>query len=109
MPPIPDGVGWVIQESKVGPVPAMSGAAVAAMQPEPPPIAPHAALLHRHFAGGTCAFAAGTVDPGKREYESSCTACHGLDGKGRGSFSEGHRPIRRRMNAVPPAAERKWR
>ena len=39
---------------------------------------------------GTCAsaLAAGGLDLGKREYDASCATCHGLDGKGRGSFSE---------------------
>jgi mono/diheme cytochrome c family protein len=34
------------------------------------------------------AFAAERVDIGKREYGQSCAACHGLDGKGKGSFAQ---------------------
>jgi mono/diheme cytochrome c family protein len=34
-------------------------------------------------------------DPGKREYESSCAVCHGVDGKGRGPYS-GH------LKSTPP-------
>lgn len=34
------------------------------------------------------ASAAEKMDVGKREYGQSCATCHGLDGKGRGSFAE---------------------
>lgn len=34
------------------------------------------------------AIARDRVDIGKLEYKQSCAACHGLDGKGKGSFSE---------------------
>lgn len=33
-------------------------------------------------------FAAEKMDIGKREYVQSCATCHGLDGKGKGSFAE---------------------
>jgi len=35
----------------------------------------------------TVALAADKIDPGKREYESSCAACHGVKGKGDGSIA----------------------
>jgi mono/diheme cytochrome c family protein len=34
------------------------------------------------------ALAANQIDVGKKEYEASCAACHGQDGKGKGSFAE---------------------
>lgn len=34
------------------------------------------------------AFGADKVDIGKREYNQSCATCHGLDGKGKGSFAQ---------------------
>lgn len=34
------------------------------------------------------ALAADPTDIGKKEYEASCAACHGQDGKGKGSFAE---------------------
>jgi mono/diheme cytochrome c family protein len=34
------------------------------------------------------AFAGDRMDIGKREYEQSCAACHGLDGKGKAPFAE---------------------
>ncbi len=34
------------------------------------------------------AFGADKMDIGKREYEQSCATCHGLDGKGKGSFAQ---------------------
>ncbi len=33
-------------------------------------------------------FAADKLDIGKVEYEQSCATCHGLDGKGKGGFSQ---------------------
>jgi mono/diheme cytochrome c family protein len=36
---------------------------------------------------GTCIWAQ-NVDSGKLEYESSCAACHGVDGRGNGPVSE---------------------
>ena len=36
----------------------------------------------------TMPIAADKLDIGKREYDASCASCHGLDGKGRGSFAE---------------------
>jgi mono/diheme cytochrome c family protein len=36
----------------------------------------------------TWAMAADRMDIGKREYDASCAACHGLDAKGGGSFAE---------------------
>ncbi len=39
---------------------------------------------------GVCAVAAAAeqIDIGKREYDASCANCHGLDGKGGGSFAQ---------------------
>lgn len=34
------------------------------------------------------AFGADKADIGKREFEQSCATCHGLDGKGKGSFTQ---------------------
>ena len=34
------------------------------------------------------AMAADRLDIGKREYEASCASCHGINGKGKGSFAE---------------------
>jgi len=34
------------------------------------------------------AFGADKMDIGKREYSQSCATCHGLDGKGKGSFAQ---------------------
>src|SRR5512147_3337996 len=34
------------------------------------------------------ALAADPTDIGKKEYDASCAACHGQDGKGKGSFAE---------------------
>lgn len=34
------------------------------------------------------AFAADNFDIGKVEYDQSCATCHGLDGKGKGSFAQ---------------------
>ncbi len=39
------------------------------------------------FGIGTCALAQ-NIDVGKMEYQSSCAACHGMDGKGNGPVSE---------------------
>lgn len=35
-----------------------------------------------------CAFAAGKVDIGKRDFDANCAVCHGANGKGRGAFVE---------------------
>jgi mono/diheme cytochrome c family protein len=40
------------------------------------------------FGAWTIAVAAEQLDIGKREYDASCASCHGLDGKGHGSFAE---------------------
>ena len=34
------------------------------------------------------AMAADRLDIGKREYDASCASCHGMNGKGKGSFAE---------------------
>lgn len=34
------------------------------------------------------AMAADRLDVGKREYDASCASCHGINGKGKGSFAE---------------------
>lgn len=36
----------------------------------------------------TSVLAQGSIDYGKREFESKCIACHAADGKGRGDFTE---------------------
>ncbi len=38
------------------------------------------------FWVSAAALAAETVDVGKQEYEANCAACHGMSGKGDGSF-----------------------
>ncbi len=40
------------------------------------------------FGVSTMAIAAEALDVGKREYDASCANCHGLDGKGGGSFAQ---------------------
>ena len=40
------------------------------------------------FGVSTMAIGAEQFDIGKREYDASCANCHGLDGKGGGSFAE---------------------
>ena len=40
------------------------------------------------FSVSAIAIGAEKFDVGKREYDASCAACHGRDGKGHGSFAE---------------------
>jgi mono/diheme cytochrome c family protein len=47
-----------------------------------------AALLLGALVLAAPAMAADKLDIGKREYDASCASCHGLDGKGKGSFAE---------------------
>ncbi len=43
-------------------------------------------IIANAMVGGTSAFAQ-EIDKGKVEYQSSCAACHGMDGKGDGPVS----------------------
>ena len=38
------------------------------------------------LVAGSAVFAQGRADLGKREYDSNCATCHGLDGKGAGTY-----------------------
>jgi mono/diheme cytochrome c family protein len=38
------------------------------------------------LVAGTAVIAQGRGDLGKREYDSNCASCHGLDGKGAGAY-----------------------
>lgn len=40
------------------------------------------------LAPAMSAFGADKIDIGKQEYEQSCATCHGLNGKGKGSFAQ---------------------
>jgi mono/diheme cytochrome c family protein len=50
-------------------------------------------LLATVAIGATCAISTAALaqakaDIGKRDYESKCATCHGLDGKGKGPYAE---------------------
>lgn len=45
-------------------------------------------LILLTFAISLPVLAADKLDIGKVEYDQSCASCHGLDGKGKGSFSQ---------------------
>ncbi len=50
-------------------------------------------LLATVAVGATCAMSTAALaqakaDIGKREYESKCATCHGLDGKGKGPYAD---------------------
>lgn len=47
-----------------------------------------AALGVAGLAASVAATAAEQIDIGKREYQASCATCHGVDGKGGGSFAQ---------------------
>jgi mono/diheme cytochrome c family protein len=47
-----------------------------------------AAVMAREYGVASAAEKKPEFDPGRFEYENSCAACHGVDGKGRGTLAD---------------------